>query len=176
VVRTSRRPFPILALPVVNVADVLATARLVGAALGDPAGGERLAAELSARVERVRARTAGLDRPRVLFVVGREPLVVAGPGSFPDELLRIAGARNAVGGDRPWPVYPLELAVAADPDLVVDAAVSEPADGIARISAVPAVRRGAVVRLASDDALRPGPRMVRALEWLASALHPEARR
>jgi iron complex transport system substrate-binding protein len=109
-------------------------------------------------------------------VVGREPLVVAGPGSFPDELLRLAGAENAVAGDRPWPVYPLELAVAADPDVVVDAAVNEPADGIARISAVPAVRRGAVVRLANDDALRPGPRLVRGLEALAAALHPEERR
>jgi iron complex transport system substrate-binding protein len=177
VARASRGgPFPILAVPVVSVADVLATARLVGAALGHPARGERLAADLAAGVERVRSRTAGLPRPRVLFVVGREPLVVAGPGSFPDELLRLAGAENAVAGDRPWPVYPLELAVAADPDVVVDAAVNEPADGIARISAVLAVRRGAVVRLANDDALRPGPRLVRGLEALAAALHPEERR
>jgi iron complex transport system substrate-binding protein len=177
VARASRgRAFPILAVPVVSVADVLATARLVGSALGDPAGGERLAKDLASGVERVRARTAGLARPRVLFVVGREPLVVAGPGSFPDELLRIAGTENVVRGDRPWPVYPLEMAVAADPDVVVDAAVNEPAEGIARLSAVPAVRRGGVIRLPSDDALRPGPRMVRALEALAASLHPEARR
>jgi iron complex transport system substrate-binding protein len=175
VARGSGRAFPILAVPVVSVADVLATARLVGEALGDREGGERLAADLAAGVARVRARTAGLRRPRVLLVVGREPLVVAGPGSFPDELLRIAGGENAVGGERPWPVYPLELAVAADPDLVVDAAVSEPAAGITRLGAVPAVRRGAVIRLSSDDLLRPGPRMVRALEGLATSLHPEAR-
>jgi iron complex transport system substrate-binding protein len=176
VARASRgRAFPILAVPVVSVADVLATARLVGGALGDPDGGERLANGLASGVDRVRVRTAGLRRPRVLLVVGREPLVVAGPGSFPDELLRIAGGENAVGGDRPWPVYPLEMAVAADPEVVVDAAVNEPAEGIARLSAVPAVRRGAVVRLPSDDLLRPGPRMVRALEALSAFLHPETR-
>lgn len=175
VARASGRAFPVLAVPVVSVADVLATARLVGEALGDREGGERLAADLAAGVERVRARSAGARRPRVLLVVGREPLVAAGPGSFPDELLRIAGGENAVGGNRPWPVYPLELAVAANPDLVVDAAVNEPADGIARLAAVPAVRRGAVIRLANDDLLRPGPRMVRALEALAASLHPEAR-
>lgn len=170
------RPFPILAVPVVSVADVLAAARIVGDALGDPAGGARLARDLDAAVARVRARAAGLPRRRVLFVVGREPLVVAGPGSFPDALVRIAGGENVVGGARPWPVWPLEKAVAADPDLVVDAAVNEPAEGIRALAAIPAVRRGAVVRLPDDDALRPGPRMVHGLERLLAAIHPEAAR
>jgi iron complex transport system substrate-binding protein len=172
----SRRPFPILAIPVVGVADVLATPRLVGEALGDPGGGERLSRALEAAVEGVRRRAATLRRPRVLFVVGRDPLVVAGPGSFADELLGIAGAANVVGGERPWPVYPLEKAVADDPELVVDAAAREPAEGIARLAAIPAVRRGAVVRLPDDDLLRPGPRMVRGLELLFRGLHPEAPR
>jgi iron complex transport system substrate-binding protein len=167
------RPLPILAVPIVSVSDVLATARLVGEALGAGPAGDRLAKDLAAGVERVRARTRGLGRPRVLFVVGREPLVVAGPGSFPDELVRIAGGENSVRGDRPWPVYPVELAVAANPDVVIDAAVNEPAEGLRRLDAIPAVRRGAVVRLANDDALRPGPRMVRALDALAAAIHPE---
>jgi iron complex transport system substrate-binding protein len=168
--------FAILALDVVSVADVLATPRVVGEALGAPEAGRRLSAELSAQVERVRARSRGLPRRRVLFVVGREPLVVAGPGSFPDELLRIAGCENAVAGSRPWPVYPVEKAIAADPDLVVDAAVNEQAEGIARLSAIPAVRAGRVVRLPGDDLLRPGPRMIRGLEELMIALHPEAAR
>jgi iron complex transport system substrate-binding protein len=173
-VARSRRgsAFPILAVPIVSVSDVLAAARLVGKALGEGAAGERLAGDLAAGIERVRARTRALGRPRVLFVVGREPLVVAGPGSFPDELVRISGGENVIRGDRPWPVYPLERAVAADPDLVVDAAVNEPAEGLARLGAIPAVRRGAVVRLSNDDALRPGPRMVRAAEALATSLHP----
>lgn len=174
--RASAHPFPIVALDVVSVADVLATPRAVGEALGAPEAGRRLSDALAAAVQRVRDRARGLPRRRVLFVVGREPLVVAGPGSFPDELLRIAGCDNAIGGDRPWPLYPLEKAVAADPDLVVDAAVQEPADAIARLSAVPAVHRGDVVRLRDDDLLRPGPRMIRGLEELFSALHPELRR
>ncbi|HET6439466.1 MAG TPA: helical backbone metal receptor [Anaeromyxobacter sp.] len=174
--RASVRPFPILALDVVSVADVLAAPRVVGEALGAAEAGQRLAAEMAERVERVRAEARGLPRRRVLFVVGRDPLVVAGPGSFPDELLRIAGCSNAVGGERPWPIYPLEKAVAADPDLVVDAAAQEPREGIARLSAVAAVRRGEVIRLSNDDLLRPGPRMIDGLEELLAALRREARR
>jgi iron complex transport system substrate-binding protein len=165
--------FPILAVPVITVADIPATARLVGQALGEPAAGAALADRLDASTKRLAARAAGLPRRRVLFVVGRDPLVVAGPGSFPDELLRLAGCENAVGGSRPWPVYPLELAVGSNPDLVVDAALDEPPEGIQRLAAVPAVRAGRVARLASDDLLRAGPRMIGALDELFSILHPE---
>jgi iron complex transport system substrate-binding protein len=173
----STRPFPILALDVVSVADVLAAPRVVGEAMGEAGAGQRLSAELRGEVERVRVRAGGLASSgprRVLFVVGREPLVVAGPGSFPDELLRLAGCENVVRSERPWPVYPLERAVADNPDLVVDGAAREPAEGIARLSAIPAVRRGAVFRLPSDDLLRPGPRMIHGLETLFRGLHPEA--
>ena len=163
---------PVRALPVVSVADALAAARLVGEALGDRAAGGRLARQLGEAVERARARTAGERRVRVLFVVGRDPLVVAGPGSYPDELVRIAGGENVVRGGRPWPVFSMERAVALDPEMVIDAAVNEPAEGLSRLDAIPAVRRGAVHRLPNDDALRPGPRLGRALEELVAAMHP----
>ncbi len=163
---------PVLALPIIGVADTLEAVRRVGAALGDAPAGEKLARSLAEGVERVRRRAAEQPRVRVLFLAGHEPLVVAGPGSFPDELLRIAGGVNVATGDRPWPVYSLEKAVADDPALVVDAAVAEPAEGIRRLAAIPAVRAGRVVRLPDDDALRPGPRLVRALGELLRALHP----
>ncbi len=168
---------PVLALPVVDVADVIATARAVAKALGDPAAGDRLAAELEGAIARARARAASLPRKRVLLVVGREPLVVAGPGSYPHELLDIVGATNVVGGAVAWPVFPVERAAALDPDVVVDAAVREHgSDQGAGLDAIPAVRRGALRRLPTDDALRPGPALVRALDALLEAVHPEAAR
>jgi iron complex transport system substrate-binding protein len=167
---------PVLALPVVSVADVLASCRAVGAALGDRAAGERLGARLEDTIARFRARSARLPPRRVLFIVGREPLVVAGPGSYPDELLRVLGARNVVEGTVAWPVFPVERAAALDPDVIIDAAVREHGNGGDRaLSAIPAVRRGAVRRLPSDAALRPGPRLELALALLFEAIHPGAR-
>ncbi len=161
---------PVLAIPVISVADVLACARLVGRVLGDAPAGERLASSLEAAVARARQRATGARRVRALFVVGRDPLVVAGPGSFPDELLRIVGGENVVVNTRPWPVYPVERAVADAPDLVIDGAVLEPAEGLSRLSAVPAVKHGAVYRLHGDGALRPGPKLAAALDELARGL------
>jgi iron complex transport system permease protein len=87
--RTSKRPFPVLALQIDTLADVLATPRVLADALGERARGERLSREMADGVEEARRLAAGLPRTRVLFVVGREPLTVAGRGSFPDELLRV---------------------------------------------------------------------------------------
>jgi iron complex transport system substrate-binding protein len=169
---------PVLAIPVISVADVVVATRTVAQALGDPRSGERLAKDLEGAIARTRARAASLPRRRVLLVVGREPLVVAGPGSYPDELLRIVGAENVVGGAVAWPVFPLEKAAAADPDLVIDAAVNEHGGGGAgaALSVIPAVRRGAIRVLRTDDVLRPGPRLVRALDVLFASVHPEAAR
>jgi iron complex transport system substrate-binding protein len=165
---------PVLAIPVIGIDDVLSSCRTVGRALGDAAAGEQLASGLEASIARARARASSLPTRRVLFIVGREPLVVAGPGSYPDQLLRVIGARNVVEGAVAWPVFPVEKAAALDPDVVIDAAVNEHGEGgnDQALSAIPAVQRGAIRRLASDDALRPGPRLARALDALLEAIHP----
>jgi iron complex transport system substrate-binding protein len=165
---------PVRALPIVSIPDLLAASREIGAALGARAAGDRLAQDLEARIQSVRARAAKVRPVRVLFVVGRDPLVVAGPGSYPDEVLRIAGAENVVKTGRPWPIYPLERAVADDPDVVIDGAVLEPPEGLARLRAIPAVRAGRVRRMSNDGALRPGPRLADALDEIFRALHAEA--
>jgi iron complex transport system substrate-binding protein len=164
---------PVLAVPLVCVADIFATTRLIGSVLRDPVAGDRLARSLEATVEELRRRAAGLPRVRTLLVVGHRPLVVAGPTSFPGELLELAGGENVAQGSRPWAAFPLEKAVHADPDLVIDSAMNEPASTLDDLSAIPAIRRGAVRRLATDDLLHPGPRLGIALRELFAALHPE---
>jgi iron complex transport system substrate-binding protein len=177
VTRIAALGIPVMAIPIVSVADVLASCRAVGRALNDSGAGERLASGLEDALARVRRRAAPFPVRRVLLVVGREPLVVAGPGSYPDELLQAVGGRNVVGGSVAWPVYPLERAAALDPEVVVDAAVNEHGATPNRsLSAIPTVRRGGLRTLESDDALRPGPRLARALEQLFEAVHPEAAR
>ena len=57
---------------------------------------------------------------------------------------------------------------------MIDGAVLEPAEGMARLSAIPAVRAGRVSRMSNDGALRPGPRLAEALDEIFRALHPEA--
>jgi iron complex transport system substrate-binding protein len=165
---------PVLVLPLVSLSDVMVAVRAVARALDDPPAGERLVASLESSISRTRAAAAHLAKVRVLLAVGREPLIVAGPGSYADELIRIVGGVNVVQGQRPWPVYPLERAVADDPEVFLDAAVNEHRNALGPLSAIPAVKRGGFQLLASDDVLRPGPRLTRALSQLFRAIHPGA--
>lgn len=123
--------------------------------------------------ERLRSRPA----PRVLLLYGIAPLVAAGPGSFADEMLRLARATNALekSGATAYPTLSMEQVITLDPEYILDAAAMEqrtiPTDGV--WSAVRAAREGRVKPLRSMTVLRPGPRVLEGVIELARALHPE---
>lgn len=158
---------------------MLDVARQVGAA----AEGERLVAAIDARLAAVRGAAEGLPHPPAAIVVGREPLVLAGPGSYLGELLVLAGARNiadAIGGR--WPRAGLEFLVASAPEVLVDLSMSmgevpQEEDLVRAWSALPSVPAVANRRIVADRAsllLRPGPRIGEAAEVLLHAVHPGA--
>jgi iron complex transport system substrate-binding protein len=163
----------ILALRLSSVDDVLAALRAIGVALGRKERGEALALSLEAARTKVRARAKGLPPVRVLFAYGFQPLVVAGPGSFADELLTDAGATNvASDAGRAYPVWSVERALATKPDVVVDA--SDSAAGQEVLRTLPGLREARWVKLPSPALLHPGPALGQGLEELFLALHPAA--
>ncbi len=80
-----------------------------------------IVAELDAHVAAVEGAVASEPRPRVLMVVGLTPVVVAGPRSFADELIRRAGATNAAVDGGAWQTIGFERVAELDPDVVLDA-------------------------------------------------------
>jgi iron complex transport system substrate-binding protein len=162
---------PIVVLRLASVDDVLEGLRAAGAALGHPSEGEALAHALERTRAEVRARAQGLAEVRVLFVYGFQPLVVAGPGSFADELLQDAGGTNvAKDAGRAYPVWSLERALATKPDVVLDA--SDGAAGGEAVRALPGLREARWVRLPSPALLHPGPALGEGLRELFGFLHP----
>ncbi len=156
---------------------MLAVAEVVGA----KPEGERLLASIDARIEAVRSAAASLAKPRVAVVVGREPLVLAGPASYLGELVVLAGGVNVadpVGGR--WPRVGLEYLVQSSPQVLVDLSVSMGEQDSAgalflawsSIAKVPAIASGRVVGDERSVMLRPGPRLGEAAFALATALHP----
>jgi iron complex transport system substrate-binding protein len=152
----------------------------LGERTGHAAEARRVAAALDTREAVIARALAQLPKVRVLFVVGITPIVVAGPRSFADEMLRRAGGTNVVTSGGAWPALDFERVTELDPDVVVDAAEGS-ADGPLRIgpgvggwAGVRAVREGHVVPIADERVLRPGPRVAAGLFVLARALHPAA--
>jgi iron complex transport system substrate-binding protein len=160
------------------LAGVDAMLLTLGDRTGTRPGAERVVASLHAQEQHVDAVVAGKPRPRVLLVVGSSPIVVAGPASFADELLRRAGGTDAMTDGGAWPVVSFERLVELDPDVILDAAEGDAPSPItpeaAGWSGVRAVREGHVVPIHDERILRPGPRVAEGLAVIAHALHPEA--
>jgi cobalamin transport system substrate-binding protein len=154
----------------------------LGARVGRATEARELVAGIERRVAAVADRTAGLTRRRVLVVVGRDPLFVAGPGSHLDRLIEAAGGEN-VGADlgSPWAQASLEAMLERSPEVVIDMSDNAPdvERGLvlgewSRWPFLPAVRAG---RVASVDPWRisiPGPRLGELADLLARLIHPEA--
>lgn len=143
--------------------------------LADAAKGE--VARLHTEIDSVKARAEARPRRRTLLVFGLQPIVVAGPRSFADELLRLAGGINVVAEGDAYPTLGFERVLALDPDVVVNAAMAEER-AIARISKddpvwgkMRAVREGRVASITDESVLRPGPRVGQGLAALHAGLH-----
>jgi iron complex transport system substrate-binding protein len=168
---------PVLAQDPVSFEDVLATIEVLGRRVGhEPEAAARIAAIRAARASVERA-IQGRPRPRVVFVLTREPLFVVGRGSFLDEMIAMAGAEN-LGAKlpQPWPRASLEWLVAAAPEVILDSD-SEPLPAREywrRWPSIPAVEHGRVETVAAGLLTLPGPDLDRALFALARALHGEA--
>jgi len=160
-------------------------------AMGAEAQGTALVANLQGRLDALQARLADRPLAHVLFVVWEDPLITIGQNTFIADALRWAGAESVVLSKQNWPHVTMEEIVRVQPDYIVltpnhdigsDAGSTGGADaarsGLADLRAKPvwrdlqAVELGHVV-VAGDDALRPSPGLVDAIERLAHELHPE---
>lgn len=158
---------PILSLRMKSVQDVAAALRAVGRRLGVSERGVRLAQKLKATEADIRRRAAALPHPRVLFVYGFHPLVVAGPGSFADALLRDAGGINVAGkSDSPYPVYSVEAVLRNPPDVVIDDAGGAADPPLKRV-----LKNARWVKPSSQALLHPGPRLISGLQEIFHLIH-----
>ncbi len=163
-----------------SLADVDALVVSLGERTGHAQEAARVVERMHATEHAVEQAVAAEPKPRVLFVVDVAPVYAAGPRTFAGEMLREAGAVDALPADTAWTSVGFERIVEIDPDVVIDAS-SEDAAAPSTITAqspgwngVRAVREGHVIRLHDHRVLTPGPRIGEGLAVLAHALHPDA--
>jgi iron complex transport system substrate-binding protein len=161
-----------------TLADIAAAERRLGALAGEAAVGEAAAAAFTAEVEELRRRSAGLPRPRALFVTGSEQAGAAGRGTFADELLALAGAKNAAAGLTGWQTIDVEYALSVQPEVLVCwSPEADTARDLARwrgLADLPAAREGRVLGITGQSWLMPTPRLTERARDLLAMVHPEA--
>jgi len=165
----------VLELPSETIADVRAAYTRVGVEMGrgDEAGAAL--AQFDRDLAAVVASVAGRARPRVLFVYTRSPGAVAqvgaaGPGSFIDELIGVAGGVNALAdADVAYVNLDIERLLRAESDVIIDNLPPEEDPG-----ALWSARTPTRVRFVHDNKLLiPGPRLPAAAAALVELIHGE---
>ncbi len=171
----------VLSLDAHTIDEIFETIRQVGRAAAAEERAERCVAELSGRLDRVRARLTDRERPTVLGLEWLDPPFV--PGHWVPEMVELAGGTNLVGsiGARSAETTWASLA-GLDPDVLLimpcgyglaaaRADADRYADRLRRI-APRAIEAGrALVVDASSYFNRSGPRLVDGVEILAALLH-----
>jgi iron complex transport system substrate-binding protein len=153
--------------------------RKLGDATGHGAEAAQLIAKVDSQVGAVREAVADKPPVRVLMLVGHQPLVAVGRGTYLDDLLHLARADNIadVSGEQ-WPELSFEYIIAMRPEVILDGSMGSdpaaPAHFWDRYPSIPAVRDKRVFGYPDDPILHAGPRVGRSLEILAALIHPNA--
>ena len=141
---------------------------------------------LQRRVSAVRRAVAPFPRPRVLYVIWPEPLIVPGRASLLTELIDVAGGDSVTSRqEQAYVRFSVEAAVALAPQVIVladHASANGPASNAGRpepekwrrFASVPAIRAGRLHSVDLSILHRYGPSVVDGLEMLAKLIHPEA--
>lgn len=153
-----------LAVAPESLADIRGMIGMLGTIADRAAAADSLVRSIDEALAGIRARVDGLPPVRAAWVMAGSPPWVAGPGSFVDELITLAGGVNVYGDlDRPWAAVSPESLVGRAPDVLL---TPEGTRLDSRITAeIP-------VRTVSPVVQLPGSHVARAAREIAGALHP----
>ncbi len=168
-----------ITLRVDHIAQFVTLTQRLGVALGAEARAQVVADTVQRTLDAVRAATRAVTRtvtaPSVAWPLWQQPVMVVGRGSYLDELLEIAGARNVFHDlDAPSPTVSVEEIARRNPDaLVVSARSATELRNKPQWRAVAAVRNAHFLIDNPQLTGRPSVVLGMAAVSLARALHPE---
>lgn len=159
-----------------SIDQVIKNIQITGEIMGVPEVAQKITSEMQAKVEAVVLRVKDQEKPLVFFEVWDEPLMSAGPGTFINNLIELAGGQNlAADTDTRYPQLSMEILFERDPDVYIANDFHKQSDIIARpgYENLTAVKTGRVYTIDDDLVTLPGPRIVHGLEEMARIIHPE---
>ncbi len=165
-----------------TIEELFASIRDIGALTGRRSRADDLVAGMRKRLQEVAeklSRSPAAPKPKVFIEIWHDPLMTAGKGSFVDEVVSLAGGVNiAHDAPRPYSIFSAEEVVRRNPDIIIMGYMEkDPAQDIVKRrfgwSSIGAVRNNKVYNdIDPDMLLRPGPRVVDAVEALYKRLYP----
>jgi iron complex transport system substrate-binding protein len=175
---------PYLVLQPQDIDGILKNIELVGRATGVEKKAAEVVADLEVRMNNVTQKVKDASRPRVFYTFATTDLSnpwTAGPGSFADSLITMAGGQNiGAKANASWVQFSIEELVNSDPEvIIVDASHGTAVTPLEELKAQPAwreitaIKENRIYRIDGDLVNRSGPRIIQGLEEMARMIHPE---
>ena len=159
-----------------TVAETLTTIERIGIITGRTLQGKQLANSIRQRIKKVQILTTELPHPTTLECVMLQPLTVAGPDTFINDIITFAGGKNVVPkGPSRYPTWNPEALLTTNPQTIIVSTYPgqpEPEQFFSKWPQLQAVKNLKIIRINADWIHRPGPRLILGIEALARAFHP----
>lgn len=171
----------VLALKTGSYESMLDSIVSIGKEVGREEEARRVAEGIRREMDEIRGLARDAPGRRVVFVVDRDPVYVAGPGSHVDEMIRTVGAENiAADAASDWQLLSMEIIFERAPEVIIDTSdnghgalrgrVAGPWD---RWPFLPAVERNRVYWVDPIRLVIPGPRLPQMTRLMGRLIHPE---
>ncbi|MFC2039328.1 ABC transporter substrate-binding protein [Chloroflexota bacterium] len=164
-----------------NIDGILRDIELVGQITDKEEEAEELVVEMERRIDDIVAKTTGVEKPTVFYVVdASDPTKpwTAGEGSFIDALISLAGGENIAASEDQYTQFSLEALVSADPEIIIGptshgTSFLPDLGSLSGWKEMSTMKGGEVYLIEADLISRSGPRIVGGLEEMARIIHPE---
>ncbi len=156
---------------------------LLGKVTGVEGEASKLIKDMQEDISRVLSRVKDAPKVRVFYVIDATDLTLpwtAGPGSFIDSLITMAGGENiAAEATGAWVQFSIEEVVSSDPEIIILPAehgtaftLPEVLEGHPAWRETTAVKQNGIYIIEGDLVNRSGPRIVQRRDEVAQTIHP----
>jgi iron complex transport system substrate-binding protein len=181
--RLRRIGYNCLTVNIEKISELFDAIEVIGSTAGRQQQAEELISRTKTKLQHLEALICDKPKVRVLWVVQREPLRVAGRDTFVNQMIEMAGGENAIGPTvNKYPPIGSEQVVACNPEVII-----EPAMGLediesqrktalqywSRFQNLSAVKNHRIYVIDGDTVSRLGPRLYEGTEAIARCLRPD---
>ena len=180
--RLERTGYNGLAVEVEKVSDLFRVIGEIGAAANRRQQADELIAGMKRKLSALSNLIGTEKKVRVLWVVQRNPLRVAGRDTFVNEMIGLAGGENAIGPTlHKYPPIGAEQVIASRAEVIIEPSMgaedleaqrTEASRYWGRFANLPAVANGRIYVIRGDTVSRLGPRLYEGTETIARCLRP----
>lgn len=166
-----------------NIEGTMLSIEALGALLGKDHLAKDITAKMRKELATLKTEAEAVPKTRVLYVVGYQPLVVAGANNFFDEAGDYIGAINVARQSKlKYPYYSTEGLIRSAPDVILDFAMGSESSEAAKLGragfwkqfpSIPAVKNGRIFAL-DIETMRAVPSLPATLRDIFRLLHPRS--